>query len=323
MIDVTLATPPDRDTWLKLRMRNLNSTEIPALFGLSPYETALEIALVKAGKIDAGFVENERSTWGTRLQNAIAYGVAEDYGLIVSEFTEYAESPSLRLGASFDFRICDLKPIITVDENELRDFFRALGPGILEIKNLDPLKFRSDWQIHEGQLEAAPHIELQLQHQMLMSRLKWGCICALVGGNKIKLLIRNYDPEVGLAILERSRQFWHDLDAGKFPPAKLPPDAGILKKLYNFAEPGSFLDGTDDERLATYCAEYIEASTRAKIAEDDKKTASANVLQIIQEHEKAVTKGYKISTWMVAPRHVEYEAEGYRNMKITKIKVKE
>lgn len=317
----------DRAIWLARRRRNLNSTETCALFGLSPYQTALELALTKDGKIDEVNADNERTAWGRRLQDAIAAGVYEEHGTEVTAHTDYIEIPELRIGSSFDFNFTGAlitRPFAMAEDSALRSCVAAHGAGLLEIKNLDNFAFAGDWQIVEGQLEAAPHIELQLQHQMLVSGYQWGAIAALIGGNTLKIIIREYDEAVGAAILKRAHQFWCDLAVGKYPPAKMPMDAEVLARLYNFSEPGTFLDGTDDKLLASACASYNAAAARAKTADEEKDVARSEVLQIIRDHEKAVTAGYKISTWMVAPyERPACQIPGFRGMRITKIKTKE
>jgi predicted phage-related endonuclease len=315
--------------WLALRRQNINSTEIAALFGLSPRRTALELALTKAGKVDEKYVDNERTAWGKRLQSAISDGVSFDYGVAVMPLTDYVELEGLRIASSFDCSVYNTTiaaaPVggVGIELNDLQRFAAERGAGILEIKNLDGRVFSQDLIMVDNQLEAAPHIELQLQHQMLVKGATWGAIAVLINGNDLRILIRPYDSEVGAMILDRCAKFWANLAAGKYPPADLPADAEVLKKLYNYGEPGSFYDGTGNELLAKACAEYNAASGKMKEYEDLKRVAYAEVLQIMQDHEKGVAAGWKISTWMVEPWSGHVEKDGYRAMRITKIKVKE
>lgn len=331
----TTHTYTDRDAWLALRRRNINSTECAALFGLSPYQTALELALTKAGKIDEENVDNVRTTWGSRLQHVIAAGVAADYAVTITDAIDYVELADQRIGSSFDYHVFT-RAILEAGEqealsgklNELQRYATEYGQGLLEVKNLDGRQFANDWHVitdesGERQLEAAPHIEIQLQHQLLVSGLAWGAIAVLVNGNSLKILIRMADPEVHAMILKRCASLWADLAVGKFPPADLPADADVLKRLYNFGEPGTFYDGTGDELLAKACAEYANYSAVAKNNEELKRAAYAEVLNIIRDNEKAVTAGFKISTFMVAPWSGMVEKDGYRGMRITAIKVKE
>jgi predicted phage-related endonuclease len=324
-----------REAWLALRRKNINSTECAALFGLSPYQTALELALTKAGKIDEEVIDNDRTTWGQRLQAVIADGVIQDYGVNALPSLDYIEMEGLRIGSSFDYEIFSSVILPRAEHeakfgalNELQRYAADYGPGLLEVKNLDGRQFANDWHVvtnedGEKQLEAAPHIEIQLQHQMMVRGVAWGAIAVLVNGNSLKILLRMADEVVHAMIVKRCAALWADIAVGKFPPADLPADADVLKRLYNFGEPGTFYDGTGDELLAKACAEYTSYNAAAKTNEELKRVAYAEVLNIIRDNEKAVTAGFKISTWMVEPRTQTVEIPGFRSMRITPIKVKE
>ena len=322
--DVNRITHPftTRDAWLDLRRKNLNSTEIAALFGLSPYQTSLELALTKAGKIPEADVGSERTAWGQRLQDSIAEGVFEEHGIDGIALTEYVVIDGLRIGSSFDFEIHG--PLANAEKyGALSDYAQNFGPGVLEVKNVDGRIFANDWELRDGQLEAAPHIEIQLQHQLLVSGLKWGAIAVLVNGNRLYVCIRMADEYFAQRILDAAAKFWADLDAGLYPPPQMPQDAGILAKLYSHAEPGTFYDGTGDDLLRMACERYSAAGKEATDANERQETHRAEILQIIRDCEKAVAAGWKISTWMVAPQRVEYDRDGYRGFKVTKIKTKE
>lgn len=47
-----LALEKNRAKWLAARARNINSSEVAALFGLSPYMTALELFALKTGQLE-------------------------------------------------------------------------------------------------------------------------------------------------------------------------------------------------------------------------------------------------------------------------------
>ena len=68
--------PKSKEEWLSLRHENINSTEVSALFGCSPYQTLYELWHIKKGNLKDSFVDNERVKWGTRLQDSIAMGIS-------------------------------------------------------------------------------------------------------------------------------------------------------------------------------------------------------------------------------------------------------
>jgi hypothetical protein len=314
--------PPDRAEWLEMRKKDITSTDVSALFGESKYATPYELACIKMGDIEDPFKDNERSQWGQALELAIATRVAERFGVDVIKKVEYMRIPSVRAGASFDFEIIGLAPELDGVQWEspiLRSMFNKYGPGLLEIKNVDWLIFKNEWQIGL-EPEAPSHIEIQLQHQLFVSSRAWGCIAALEGGNKLHTIIRMADPEVHLAITNRVVKFWRDLDQGVYPPISYPDDNWILKQIYKHAEPGSLLDARGDkipEGMAELLKAYAKESRAEKRAKDRKETAHVNLLRLIGEHERVVTDSCVISCNLVAGGTVSYVREPYRYWRIT------
>lgn len=309
----------DAARWHELRGRDVTSTQTAALFGLSPYSTAFEIAQQKLAAIRGEYDQwagNERTMWGNKLEAVIAERVAEVYGVAVRPMKQYMRRTDSPMGASFDFEIIGVTDT-TAEDERLRVLFGAHGVGVLEIKNVDARIFASSWNA-SGQPEAPDHIEIQVQHQLHVCGYAWACIACLVGGNTLEIIPRIRDANMGTALQAKIDAFWTDLGAGTLPPVDLPADADIIRKIYSYAEPGKLMDAREDAVIAGLCADYTAASAAAKEAEDRKKSAAARMLQAIGDAEKVLVNGYSVSAGMVAPAHIEYERAGYRNLRITK-----
>lgn len=295
--------PENEAHWHSLRAQDVTSTESPALFGLSPYMTAFELwHRKKSGEVYT-IKDNERMFWGRKLQDAIAEGIAEEQGWYAESKPEYIRLHDLRMGSSFDYQ---------TQGNGRRD-------GMLEIKNVDYLTFRDNWTVGEdGEIEAPPHIEIQLQHQLHVSGYTWGAIGVLVGGNKPHVLIREYDPKVGKGIENKIREFWKSIKENREPEPFYPDDAKFVQSLYGYAEPDKIFDARDDDVIAMLCNDYAEAGKRERLAKEDKDIAKAKLLELIGNAEKTLAKGYTISAVVVAPAMIEaYERKGFRNFRIT------
>lgn len=287
--------PADKQAWLQLRTKDITSTEVSALFGISPYLTKFELWHQKKEGVVVSIGENERMKWGNRLEDSIAQGIAEDQGWKVKRMKNYMRNPELRLGSSFDYSV---EP-----------------DGILEVKNVDSLAFRDGWIINEdGSVEAPPHIELQVQHQLLVSGRKVSHIGALIGGNRVVLLKREPDP----AIIERIKQevahFWKTIDDSTPPAPNFAKDAAFIAKLYGYAEVGKVMES--DEKIEALAAEYRGHAEAEKEAEAGKKAAKAELLMIMGDAEKVKGAMFSISAGMVGPSHIEYDRAGYRNFRI-------
>lgn len=315
---MNVTTYDTREQWLEARKQCVSSTESPALFSMSPWVTAYELAVYKSQKLPEPDIGGDvRVGWGSRLQAAIAQGISDDYGVIIESldlaYGVHAEHP--RMGSSFDFWIVDAKER-DGKFSELGALFKEFGPGLLEIKNVDALIYR-DWPEHD----APDHIEIQVQHEMEVAGLPWCALGVLVGGNRTELYTRARDLAVGQAIIKKIEDFWANLEKGILPPVVMPEDADILIKLYGYAEPNKVYNGQEDAELAVLCQAYDAASARVRMASDDQKTAKAQILQHIGDAERALVQGFSLTASMVGPAEVKaYVRSGYRNFRLTKKK---
>jgi putative phage-type endonuclease len=330
--------PASEAQWLEWRRQDLTSTEAAALFGASPYATAYELHHRKAGTLpEVEFTENERMTWGKRLEGAIALGIAEDYGLIVEPFKCYMRVPELRMGSSFDFKIVGITDGFTGDDSA-RKMFLMHGPGIMEVKNVDGLQFRRVWLEDGETIEAPPHIEFQVQHQLVVADLNWSMIAPLVGGNTPKVILRERDRVVGEAIIQQVREFWARVATGTPPAPDFLKDADTVSRLY-VDNDGSSRDLSDNMRLIQLCQDYKKAAADEKAAKDRKAAAKAEILTIIEATKSVTTNGFKISAgtnkevykafnreagerWTITRSHIpaafiESTTPAYRNVRIT------
>lgn len=306
--------------WLALRAKDVTSTEAAGLFDAGSYEnsrTFYELFNIKAGLLQAKpFKDNDRTKWGNRLEAAIAHGIAEDLGLIVEPFKVYMRIPEVRMGSSFDFKIVGIVDGYAGDETA-RSMFRELGPGIMEVKNVDALQFRRGWIEDGDTIEATPQIEFQVQHQLEVAGLEWSLIAPLVGGNTPKVVIRKRDHEVGSLIRQKVAELWERVDRGNAPAPNYEADAGIIAKL-NVYNDGTEIDLSDNNRLAELCAERKRASDDESAAKKRKDAATAEILTIIGSAKKVkAAGGFTITAGTVEEAWVEgYMRKPYRSLRL-------
>ena len=301
--------PTDENHWLSLRAQDITSTEVAALFGCSPYLTKFELWHRKKDRTVITLEPSERMRWGTRLQDSIAQGIAEDQGWRVRRMAEYIRNSELRIGASFDFGILE-----TVDFPGIN--FKDEQPiGLLEIKNVDSLAFRDGWIIDGDTLEAPPHIELQVQHQLLVSGLSTAYIGALIGGNRVVLIKRESDSNVHYAIKNAVAEFWKSIEENNPPPPIFPQDSQAVSKLYGYAEPGKVLHA--DQAIDSLCADYKTYANAEKESREKKESVRAQILMKIGDAEKVTGANFTISAGVIGPAQIPaHERKGYRNFKL-------
>lgn len=289
--------PKDEQEWLALRTKDITSTDVAALFGISPYLTEFELWHRKKSGMAGDFQVNERMTWGTRLQDAIAVGIAVDHKLEVDKMIDYMRIPELRMGSSFDY-------------------FEGAN-GILEVKNVDSLAYKDGWIVDGANVEAPAHIELQVQHQMLVSGRTQAAIGALIGGNRVVIIRRKPDLAVAHAIKSKVAKFWESIDANQPPEPNFKEDAAFISRLNGYAEPGKVVNATGDNIIAGLVRDYKEWSAKSESAKNEKDAIKARLLTLIGDAEKVTGDGWSISARTLPSTWVEaYERKGYRDFRV-------
>lgn len=283
--------------WLSERDKDISSTLVAAVCGLDPQISRFALWHHKHRGAELPFKENERTRAGKMLQAVIAQMAAEDLGREIEPMTEYMRLPELRLGSSFDNRTRDCELII-------------------ECKNVDAYVFRTDWIEEEGfGTQASTKIEAQIQTQFLVSGIHRGFIAALVGGNRLVLLERNYDPVVGDAIMKKVAAFWAEKAE---PEPWFPRDAAFVASLYGYSEPGKVVEA--DEETAALFREYAGYRATAKAADDNADTIKAQILMRIGDAEKVTHPEFTLSAKLVKAAHIAYDRREYRGFKLTERK---
>lgn len=293
--------PQSHEHWLELRSKNINSTEVAALFNCSPYMTVFELWHLRKQNIKDNFEENSRMIWGKRLEDAIAKGIAQDQGWIIKKKSEYIQDPKLRMGASFDYSILD--PI----KGE---------KALLEIKNVDSLAFKNGWEeTEDGGLEAPLHIELQLQAQLEMADLPVGYIGAFVGGNTPVILERERDKNIGLQIKKKITEFWISIDKGIEPKPDFEKDFNTIKELYKVTTKGKAVEGTP--QLFELAEKYSRLSERIKLLENEKKAVQAQIITFMGDAEKILGENYTVSSGLIEKKEYTVKPSIYRGFRVT------
>lgn len=262
-----------QEQWLAERAKDITSTEVAALYGLSPYLTEFELFHRKRDQEVVKIEPNERMKWGNRLEAAIAHGAAEDMGWEIEKFNVYMRDTQARIGSSFDYKIMSSSD----------------GPGILEIKNVDWVQYKNKWiDDGEGNIEAPEHIELQIQHQMEVSGYQWTALVALVGGNEKKVVLRNRDSDIGKNIRERVSAFWDQVQNNTAPSPDYKADADfIIKQLHGNADPN--VVAVSDAKLDELIEQYVFLSRAIAEQEELKGATKAQILQMVGNAGKIIS----------------------------------
>jgi predicted phage-related endonuclease len=319
--------PINQDHWLECKAEDISSTEVSALFNCSPYLTKFELFYTKKDKHIIEIVDNNRMKWGRRLEDVIAQGFAEDNGLIIRKKSEYIRHFLVnRMAASFDYEIIGVNLIIP--GNIYQQAFKDKGNGLLEIKKVDYIIYRDQWDKEEAPL----HIEFQVQQQMEVSNLEWCAICPLVAGNELKDFIRFRDKNMGAGLITSILNFYDDIAKNEPPKPDYKKDAEYIISLYKKAGIEILLPTEEQENIINkLCADYKTQALVDAEAENTKKIIKAQILEIAKDAVKIQTSQYSINLGEVksSPGKVITmdmvgtiidARNGYRMCKITKKK---
>ena len=283
--------------WLAMRLKDVTSTDVAALFGASPWVTKYELWHRKKESRGDSIEESERMKWGNVLEPAIAAEVAKIHNIKIRPMKEYGRNAELRIGASFD--------ACTIPGEDI----------IVECKNVDGLVFRDQWEKDGDTYEAPVHIELQCQHQLLVAEKKKLIIGALVGGNRLITIERELDIGIQARILEEVAKFWDSIKKGEEPEPDFQRDAEFIAELYDHAEPGKLMKSTPE--LDEIVIQHMEAHADLKQAGNRKQELKAQALILIGEHEKVKGDWGSINAGVRGEALVPaYLRKGYRNFAV-------
>lgn len=268
---------PDEATWLEWRKHDLTSTQIPALFDLSPYHTRFELYHAKKNGLVLPFRENERMAKGKRIEGYAANEIAIAHGFAVSPANVYARIPELRMASSFDFFV----------------YCPTRGKGILEIKAVDTFRHKANWKDDE----IPPHIELQARHQMFLADREWVMVAAFTSIYEHHEYLFTRDRAYDEGFIAEARRFWDDVDAGREPTPDFTRDGAVIARLHSELEE-DFADKTLDDDFNETVAEYMRNKREADAFSAKADELKAKMLFQIGEKRGAFSSRYKITAGM-------------------------
>lgn len=256
----------DKQEWLKARSKNVNSTEVSALYGECPYMTELELWWSKKTGEIREIEDNQRMRAGRFLEPSIAKLVGYELGCEVAPMDDYIFDED-RMGSSFDWQITS----------------GDLEGWIVEIKNVDYLVYRDKWEEDEAPI----HIEFQVQHQMEVSKRPGTIIAALVGGNDLKIIRRLRNEKVGASLRKRVKKFWSDIENDVEPTPDYSKDADFIIAMHQHAGAG-VKNAIDDDILTQMFENYELACRDAKEADDYKTKLKAELMDMVGDYDKVL-----------------------------------
>lgn len=287
---------------LEERQKWVGASEVAALFGASRFLTKFELWHRKAGNIPAPDLDgNERVQAGRHLEPAIASWAASKWEWPIRNVTDYSPHPTVEgLGASLDFETQDGEPV--------------------EIKLIDSLVFRDEWQAERDTILDAPlDYLLQVQAQLACRpKAERGWLVTCVGGNRLYRMEIERHKRIIARIEGDVSMFWASVREGREPKPNFQADAATIAMLYAGTGP-EVVDLTSNNRLPDLCAEYMAAHQIEREAAERKSAAMAEIKHLIGDAKSAlIAGGYRVKACHIGGG--TYTREPYWRVTISKQK---
>ena len=253
-----------RDEWLTVRKKGIGSSDAAAAVGLNPYQSQLELWMVKTGrdgdlpKIDPND-ETSPMYWGTLLEPIVAAHYTRRTGNKVRKINailQHADPDKAWMLANID------REVIGADDVQ-----------ILECKTAGEFGSRL-WR--DGVPE---YVECQVQHQLAVTGKAAADVCVLICGQEIRVYRIDRDDALIARLVELERQFWRYVEADMPPPADGSESADIALRCLYPHDSGNTIDFTHDRDMSAAFADLV--AVRDEIANHEK--VEAELKQKIQQ----------------------------------------
>ena len=294
------------------RVHYVGATESPAILGVHRNLTRFELYHRKTGSIpEVDLSENERVQAGRFVEPGLAEWASFKWDMKLRRVRRYSRHPTLAgMGASLDY------------EEE------GTGQGRIptEFKNVDFIVYRDEYAAEGDEIMDAPLDRLlQVQHQLAcVPKAPYAWLVVCVGGNALRRMKVPRHPDTIAKIEAAVAGFWDDVHHDREPKPDFEADAETIRALYmtlNAYEPP--VDLTGHNRAEVACAEHLALGARIKELTTKRAGIGAEILTIIDDADKALTRDFKISSWKVGAKDIAFTRPEYRSMRITPIKKKE
>jgi putative phage-type endonuclease len=281
--------------WLAARQSGIGGSDAAAVLGLSPFETPLSVYARKRGLVP-DTEETPAMRFGKLLEPIIAAEYVRETGRTLRDPGRYTIARSEDV--PYLFATLD-REILTADGKTV--------PSVLEIKSTNA--FRSDDWLDE----APPHVQVQGQHQLLVTGRAWVSFAVLIGGQDFRWVdLERNDKFIGV-MRERLAEFWRRVELGDPPPA-VAEDKEVLAALYPREKP--------ETRIALPpAAGTWDAARRVALDEINKwmqikEDAEAKIKAAIGEAEAGLLPDGGRYTWKTVAREAyEAAATSYRQLR--------
>ena len=242
-----------RDEWLDIRKTGIGSSDASAAVGLNPYQSQLELWMIKTGRDQAlpkieSLDEESPLYWGNILEPIVAAHYCKRTGNRVRKINAVLQHPDPDKAWM----------LANID----REIIGASDVQILECKTAGINGARL-WK--DGVPE---YVQLQVHHQLAVTGKQAADVAVLLGGQHLEIHRIERDDVLIKNLIQLEREFWHYVETDTPPPADGSESADLALRCLYPQDAGNTLDFTQDRELSATFADLV--SLRETMAQQEK-----------------------------------------------------
>lgn len=243
----------DRESWLALRQRDVTASAVGCLLGIHDFWTPFGLWALKTGLVAEDPEETEPMKRG-RLLEPVAFQLIQEKrpDWILTTPHLYLRDADARLGATPDLFVSD----------------KVRGPGIVQVKTVEPSVFRRKWR-DEDTRELSPPLWIAVQAitEAHLAGVGWAAVAAMTVGFGLDLHVVDVPIHEGVIARIRSvvADFWRMVEEKRQPPVDFARDGRLLEDLYAVSTETISLE--TDNALPGLCDERERLSDSKNVAE--------------------------------------------------------
>ena len=269
-----------REDWLEVRKSGIGSSDAAASVGLSPYQSMLELWLVKTGR-DAGLPKidpNDESSpmyWGTLLEPIVAAHYTKRTGNRVRKINAVLQHPD----PDKHWMLANIDREVVGDSTV----------QILECKTAGEFGSRL-W------CDGVPeYVQLQVQHQLAVTGKAAADVCVLICGQEIRVYRVDRDESLIARLIELERKFWNYVETDTPPPADGSDSADTALRCLYPNDSGATIDLTDDVEMSATFADLVNLKADIANREELESLLKQRIIQRMGDASKAIFETGSVS----------------------------
>ena len=268
--------PSSHDEWLAARDKGIGASEVGAILGLSPFETAFSLWLKKTNQVPRE-PENEAMLMGHMLEDVVAKRWEMETGEKV-----------IKASAA---------DIIYVHPEH--DFLRATPDRIVRGRK-KLLECKTTVTSIDAE-DIPAHWQAQVIYQMYVTGIHDADLAWLVQGRYFGYAHIQYDEEFANFIVQKVTEFWNDcVIGGNVKGGKEPELISVEDFAYKGSDPGTTIEADEEAyaQLLSLRTLKVDIAGKAESAE-----AYTNSIKLYMGKNESLTyKGDVLATWKTGAR---------------------